>query len=157
MIQTTLEECLMRDPYTSKIYGGVLARDELPVKVAYPSCYIINNKPRHHSGEHWLALYYDSKGHADFFDAYGNPPSYFKLEAFVERTSTSWSYNSIRVQGFSSHCGYYSLIYLLERSRNKSHNFFSFFSKNFLLNDIKVDHYISLFSKHNTLNNKKTN
>ena len=137
MIQTTLEECLMRDPYTSKIYGGVLARDELPVKVAYP--------------------YYDLKGHADFFDAYGNPPSYFKLEAFVERTSTSWSYNSIRVQGFSSHCGYYSLIYLLERSRNKSHNFFSFFSKNFLLNDLKVDHYISLFSKHNSLNNKKTN
>ena len=145
MLQSTLEECLRLDTCTSKILGGVLARDELPSKVNYPSCYIINTKPRKHRGEHWLAFYFDEKGHADFFDSYGNPPDYFKLESFITKVSKSWSYNKIQVQGFSSHCGYYSLLYLLQRCRQKSNQFFAFFNKNYLLNDKKVDYYINLF------------
>ena len=62
MIQTAIEECLQRDKYTRNIYGGVLTRDELPEKVAYPSCYVLNTKPRTHEGEHWLAVFYDENG-----------------------------------------------------------------------------------------------
>ena len=98
---------------------------------------------------HWLAIFYDSKGHADFFDSYGNPPSFFKLESFIERTSKSWSFNKIRIQGYSSFCGYYSLLYLLERARNTSHNFFSYFNKNYELNDVKIYNYLNLFKSKN--------
>ena len=152
MYETILEELLQKDPFTKQIYAGVLARDELPDKVKYPSCFIVNTKPRHHSGEHWLAIFYDSKGHADFFDSYGNPPSFFKLESFIERTSKSWSFNKIRIQGYSSFCCYYSLLYLLERARNTSHNFFSYLNKNYELNDVKIYNYLNLFkSKMKTL------
>ena len=152
MYETILEELLQKDPFTKQIYAGVLARDELPDKVKYSSCFIVNTKPRHHSGEHWLAIFYDSKGHADFFDSYGNPPSFFKLESFIERTSKSWSFNKIRIQGYSSFCGYYSLLYLLERARNTSHNFFSYLNKNYELNDVKIYNYLNLFkSKMKTL------
>ena len=152
MYETLLEELLQTDAYTKNIYAGVFARDELPEKVAYPSCLIVNTKPRHHTGEHWLAIYYDLKGHANFFDSYGNPPSYFKLESFLENTSKSWSYNNIRVQGYSSFCGYYSLLYLLERSRNRSNNFFSYFDKNYQLNDFKINYYLNLFKSNKIIN-----
>ena len=147
MLESALETALFRDNYTGKMCEGVLARDELPDRVPYPSCYIINTRPRTHNGEHWLALFYDQQGHADFFDSYGQHPSYFNLKSFLDKTSTSWSYNQKRIQGLSTHCGYYCLLYLFFRARMKSNKFFSFFTKNVLLNDKKVDHYIEMFKK----------
>ena len=147
MLETALESALSKDEFTKKIYGGVVARDELPDKVSYPSCYIINTRQRTHSGEHWLAVFYDNKGQADFFDSYGHHPSYFNLTEFLDKTSSSWSYNHKRIQGLSTHCGYYCLLYLFFRARMKSNKFFTFFSKNSLLNDKKVDYYIDMFKK----------
>ena len=137
MLETALETALKRDLFTNKLYGGVVARDELPIKVTYPSCFIINTRPRTNSGEHWLAVFYDKNGCADFFDSYGHHPSYFNLTTFLEKTSSSWSYNRRRIQVLSTHCGYYCLLYLFFRARMKSNKFFSFFSKNSLLNDKK--------------------
>jgi hypothetical protein len=87
--ETGLEEALQKDEYTKGLYIGVLSRDELPSKVKYPACFIINTAPRSHEGEHWLAFYYDEKGHADFFDSYGFPPSMYGFESYIEKTSTS--------------------------------------------------------------------
>ena len=147
MLESAIETSLTRDPVTTKIYGGVIARDELPKEVAYPSCLVLNTKPREHRGEHWLAIYYDSKGEGDFFDSYGNHPSYFGLETFLNKTSTSWSYNKKAIQGLSSYCGYYCLLYLLMRSRNESHKFFQYFGKDSMLNDRKVRFNIERYNK----------
>ena len=84
MLETALESALSKDEFTKKINGGIVARDELPDKVSYPSCYIINTRQRTHSGEHWLAVFYDNKGQADFFDSYGHHPSYFNLTEFLD-------------------------------------------------------------------------
>ena len=145
MLESALEQVLKKDTVTSKMYGGVLARDELPDQVVYPSCYIINTKPRNHHGEHWLAIFYDQNGDAEFFDSYGHHPNYFNFKSFLDRTSRSWSYNKKRIQGLSSYCGYYCLLYLLLRARNNSRLFFSYFNNNSLLNDKKVNHYINIF------------
>ena len=147
MLESCLELALKKDELTSEMCCDVVARDELPTQVVYPSCYIINTKPRTHSGEHWLAVYYDPEGNADFFDSYGQHPSYFHLKDFLNRTSKTWSYNQKRVQGFSSYCGYYCLLYLFMRSRQKSNKFFSYFNNNYVLNDKKISYYIKLFKK----------
>ena len=147
MYETAIENALKKDSFTSKIFGGVLARDELPKNVDYPSCYVVNTKPRTNSGEHWLAIYYDKNGHADFFDSYGHHPQYFFLDSFLNKTSTSWSFNKIRLQGLSTFCGYYCLLYLFFRSRQKSNIFFSFFNNNSLLNDKKITYYIKKFKE----------
>ena len=120
----------------------VLARDELPNKVIYPSCLIINTKPRSHQGEHWLAMYFDKNGHADFFDSYGQHPDKYGLKSFLETTSKDWSYNNKRIQGFSTYCGHYCLMYLFFRIRDKSNIFFSIFNNNFLNNDKKVKSFL---------------
>jgi hypothetical protein len=62
MLETIIEECLERDPKTSKIFLGVFARNELPKQVKYLSCLVFNTKPRSHAGEHWCAIFYDSEG-----------------------------------------------------------------------------------------------
>ena len=120
MDQLTLEACLKKDDYTKKIFGRVIAIKELPIKPKYPSIYIINNKPRNHPGEHWLALYYDEYGVAHFFDSYGRSPSSYGLEKFLKGTSNEIQYNSKRIQGYSDYCGYYCLLFLLLRSRGKN-------------------------------------
>jgi hypothetical protein len=147
MLESTLEEALLKDIHTSKIYGGVLSRDELPNKVGYPSCYIINTKPRLHKGEHWLAVFYDKNGYGDFFDSYGQHPSHFMLASFMDRTAKTWSFNKRRIQGLSSFCGFYCLLYLFCRSRNNSIDFFRHFGKNTLLNDRKVQANINKYNK----------
>ena len=138
MLQTTIEDYFKKDSVTNKMTCLVLARDELPNHVKYPSCLIINTKPREHEGEHWLAFYFDEKGHADFFDSYGQEPDKYGLKSFLDKTSVNWSYNNKRIQGFSAYCGHYCLMYLFFRVRNKSNVFFSFFNNNYLNNDKKV-------------------
>ena len=83
MIETALEEILKIDKDTKKIFLGVFARDELPKRVKYPSCFILNTQPRSQEGEHWLAIYFDHKRNCYFFDSYGNSPKYFGLDKYI--------------------------------------------------------------------------
>jgi hypothetical protein len=147
MIETTIEECLKKDSYTRPIFRGVFAKNELPEDINYPSCFVINTKPRSHRGEHWLGFFYNKKGVAYFFDSYGLDPAFYGFENFLKETSTSWTFNKQRIQGFSSYCGYYTVLFLLFRARNKTKIFFSYFNKNFELNDRKVTMLINEFKK----------
>ena len=116
---TQLLHMLKWDTYTRKDFLGIFAFDEIPHKIPYPSHFIINTDVASRPGEHWLAIHYDQKGHATFFDSYGNKPSFFRLEAFLNRSATSWEYNSIQLQdSFSSLCGYYCVLFLLEKCRH---------------------------------------
>ena len=142
----TLEECLKKDMYTKNIFKGVLARDEVPTKISFPSCYIINTKPRKHPGEHWLAIYYEKNKVATFFDSYAQEPKVYKLKSFLSKTSKDYNYNKIRVQGKSSFCGYYCLLFLLLKARNRTDIFFKYFDNNLKLNDKKIQYFINLFS-----------
>ena len=145
MYQTTIEKFLKKDDVINKMSGKVIARDEVPKTVEYPSCYIINTQPRSHEGEHWLAIYYDRHGNADFFDSYGEEPSKYGLKTFLDLTSTSWSYNKKRLQGFSSYCGHFCLLYLFFRVRNKSNVFFSTFKNNYFLNDKTITKLLDFY------------
>ena len=135
MYETAIEEVLYSDPTTKNIFLGAFARDELPPKPMYPSCFILNTAPRSSAGEHWLALYYDQHGMCDFFDSYGMPPGNFGLVDYLNSTAISWKYNKQRIQGISTLCGHYCIFYLLFRSRFKTINFFGKFNQNYKQND----------------------
>ena len=146
MNELTLRKCLEKDEFTQKLFKSVLARDELPTKISYPSCYIINTKPRNHPGEHWLALFYEKNGVATFFDSYAQSPDTYRLKSYLLKTSLDYQYNQKRIQGNSSFCGYYCLLFLLLKARNRSDIFFKYFTNNLELNDKIIQNFINFFT-----------
>jgi hypothetical protein len=145
MLETTINEVLTKDTVTNKIFLGVFARDELPLKVKYPSCLIFNTAPRINKGEHWLALHYNEKGFCNFFDSYGKDPSKFLITDYIEKTSTDWNYNKKRIQGSMPYCGHYCVFYLLFKARGKDLAFFNNFGLNYLENDKEISKLIDNF------------
>ena len=138
MYENVIESILEKDSLTKKIFLGAYARNELPKQPTYPSCFIINTEPRHQSGGHWLAVFYNKNGFCDFFDSYGHSPSYFGLHTFLQKTSNGWTFNKRCIQGSSQYCGYYCVLYLLYKSRNQEMLFFKFFGVNSSKNDEKI-------------------
>jgi hypothetical protein len=145
MYEDSIERVLEKDPVTKHIFLGALARDEVK-KVKYPSCMVINNEPRSKPGGHWFALYYSADRIAYFFDSYGLPPSYYRLEDFICKTSDSWTWNKKRIQGSSEFCGLYSILFCLFISRGKERDFFSKFTNNYDKNDKNIKKLLTDFS-----------
>ena len=118
-----IRESLKSDKITRNYFIGVLARDQLPLSVNWPCCFILNTDKSNKPGEHWLAFYYDDNGVCDFFDSFGNSPSYYRLLKYLEKTSTDFNYNNKQIQSiFSTNCGHYCLMFLYYRCRNKNLN-----------------------------------
>ena len=110
---------LESDKYTKKKFLGVFARDELPIKIKYPSCLILNTDKRNGPGEHWLAIFYDENKNAEFFDSFGYMPDFYKLTTYLNKTCKNWQANQQRIQGFFSKlCGLYCLFFLHQKCRN---------------------------------------
>lgn len=107
---------------TSKYFLGVFARDEIPINVKYPSCFIINTHNRNQPGEHWLAFYVCQNGDVEFFDPIGIPPSFYNLNKYLEIISRGKiKYTMKRIQGyFSNYCGIYCVYFLSRRCRGDS-------------------------------------
>ena len=147
ILQNQLESCLRHDKQTKKIFIGVFARNELPLILQYPCCFIINTHPRNKPGEHWLAFYYNKNQTCYFFDSYGNKHEFYSLENYIMFTSKFLIYNKKRIQGNSTYCGYYCLLFLLFKSRNKEKDFFNYFSNIYSDNDFKIKSLINEFIK----------
>lgn len=145
MLETAIEEILLKDEETKKIFMGVFARDELPLQPNYPGCLVFNTDPRNKKGQHWLCLFYDKNGSCDFFDSYGMPPENFNMLSYLNATSNSWNYNNKRIQGDSTYCGQYCILFLLFRVRSKAIDFFIGFDKNYKKNDLKLKQLLSKF------------
>jgi len=144
MDEVTINTILNNDKKLKNIYLGTLARDELPKKLKYPSCFILNTHPRNGGGEHWLALFYDANGICDYFDSYGFPPSMHNLKSYIKSTSKKCRWNKRRIQGASNYCGLYCIYFLKYRSRQKYNNlFFKNFIKDFDKNDLKIFKYFN--------------
>jgi hypothetical protein len=133
-------EYLKKDEFSKRIFKQVLARDQLPQKVNYPSAYIINTHKISQKGEHWLAVYYDENGNCEFFDSFGQSPKFYNFEKFLIKTSRKWSFNTTRLQSFlSMTCGYYCLYFILMKCRQLGMNeIIRHFTKNYKNNDYKI-------------------
>ena len=61
---------LSRDPMMCPY--DVVAKDCLPEIIdTYPNAIVCNTHDTDQPGEHWIAMYVDSKRHGDYFDPYG--------------------------------------------------------------------------------------
>ena len=137
LYSTQINDILKDDEFAKTIFKAVLARNELPSKITYPSAYIMNNKKNNHPGEHWVAFFYDDKGNVDFFDSFSRGPSSYGL-----KTSNSINYNKNRFQSFfSEFCGYHAIYCILLRSRNIPLNLienFFYEKKDVNINDFRI-------------------
>ena len=109
---------LHHDIHTHRIFAGVYVRDELPARnILGRSIYVINTDRQSGSGVHWVAVYFDGKRRAEYFDSYGRPPLNVEIEHFILRNSDTYIYNTRLLQNFiSAACGYY-VIYFAQRKR----------------------------------------
>ena len=72
---------------------------------------------------------------------FGNSPIFYGLLGYIEKTATSWEYNSVQLQSiFSTLCGYYCIYFVLLKSRNiEMFEILNLFNKtNFNINDYIV-------------------
>jgi hypothetical protein len=132
---------IQSDEYGRKYFLGVFPSDLIPTHVKYPCGFIVNTDTSSGPGKHWVAFYYNASGEATFFDSFGFPPVYYGFEDYLEKSSTKWQYNKVKVQHLlSSTCGYYTVFFILLMSRDLDLNeVISFFSSDkFLLNDFKI-------------------
>ena len=134
--------------------AGVCARDEVgrvlkDEKLAYPLCLIVNTDLSSGEGEHWVALFLESPSRCEFFDSYGETPSFYKL-TLPTRCSLA---NTRQLQSqISSVCGHYCLFYLTYRSRGLAPRliFHCFTSRSLRCNDSSVRSAIIKLLKHHS-------
>ncbi len=143
-----LEQVLIHDEFTRKCYMGVYAADEIPlnyIPARRPVMFVANTAPSNHPGKHWVAFFYPTHGRPEFFDSFGRSPSYYRL------TFQSFNYNKKGLQAFDSDvCGYYVLLYLIQRSRGITmQEITSQFSINRDCNDLAVTHFIEGYNMNN--------
>ena len=124
-----LEALAVQFPYLRRYFIGVFSIDTLPdTLTSYPAALIINSDPSHLPGQHWIALFVESKSVAEYFDPYGISPI-DQIFKFAKRVSDTLVFNKWWIQPLdSSSCGLYFLYFLVARSSGTT---FIDFIKNF--------------------------
>ena len=109
---------------------------------SYPAAFVVNTDPSYLPGQHWLVLFFDEKGHCDFFDSFGNHHGYFGFVEYLNTVARGWSYNKQKLQhNLNNTCGNYCIFFILLRCRNFKmkeivNNFFS--KSDLILNDLLI-------------------
>lgn len=124
---------------------GVFACDNLPRPHEIPYSLIANTDKEEDPGEHWIAIYVNSDGQADYFDSYGLPPLKKEFLEFLDEYTKGFSYNKITLQCTSCvTCGEYASAYIYLRSSGYSHDeYMRYFTKNTTSNDLIIKNLFS--------------
>jgi Adenovirus endoprotease len=93
---------------------GTYPRDLLPIKKIKirPCALIINTDDSSKPGEHWVSIYMDVSGTAEYFDSFGFMPMHDEIYNFLYRNKiTNLIYNPNQIQSITSKtCGAYCVI-----------------------------------------------
>ena len=111
-------ENILREELKSK-FCGVYAVDEL-TRASFPHrpCGIVcNTQPSHGPGEHWVAIWLEENGTAEYFDSFAQPPDH-EMEHFLKRHAPGGLERNHRpLQNvFTTVCGGYVMLYLYRRN-----------------------------------------
>nr|DAC81423.1 TPA_asm: adenain [Strongylocentrotus sea urchin adintovirus] len=147
MDTSQIDYVLKQHPSIRTYYGGTYPSDALPRDIGLDKqCFVVNVDPRSQPGSHWVAFYFEG-GKGEFFDSYGNEPSFYskRFTTFLQRNSVSWIYNSKRVQGtLSTVCGQYCIFYNLKRCQGYTLTpIVSAFGNDFNKNDSKINNWFN--------------
>ena len=107
-----------------EIYRGVYPCDRLP-SIAWslrPFVIVANTDPSNRPGQHWICMYFDEKGHGEFFDSFGSRPNPI-FELYMNKHCVTWKFNDKQFQSsVSRFCGHYSVWYCILKCRKVSLN-----------------------------------
>ena len=127
------------------MFLGVFPCDMLPRNLPKkrPLLMICNTDPSYKSGEHWIVIYFDINGTAEYFDSFGRKPEPV-FERFINRCCTSFVCNREQLQSaLSRFCGHYCVFYCLFKRLNYSMNsIVNCFSNDTALNDFIVHKFV---------------
>lgn len=142
-----IDTILSRDRVTRKYFLGVFASDLLPTTIKrYPACFVCNVDKSSKPGSHWIAFFIESPDKVEFFDSYGNDPSFFQgpLLNFASHFSRV-VYNPLPLQSNKTAvCGQYCVYYLYTRCRGKTLKYFlSHFVSENVSNDRRVYNFVA--------------
>lgn len=113
-----IKEKIHADNFEKTSFLGVFPFYVIPAIHRFPASLVINTHPKRYPGEHWLAVFFDSKDSCDFFDSFGFPPKYYDLEKYINRFSKNYMFNRIQLQSNDSDlCGYYCIQFILLKAR----------------------------------------
>ncbi len=80
-----IAHALEQDPVMSKTFCGMFPSNKLPQTIIkYPCEFVANTDPSDKPGTQWVAFYIPTEEKGEFFDSYGQPPSFYRdcLETF---------------------------------------------------------------------------
>lgn len=124
-----------------KIFRGVFACDDLPLKVNKPGAYIINLSKKSEAGSHWVALFIDNYNWCYYFDSFGLPPSNTYIISFIKKNTIKMLYNTKQLQHITStKCGKFCCVFIVNILKNKSIAAFILkFSPNLYINELVIE------------------
>jgi len=130
-------------------YKGAHPIDYLPkAPVPKPAAMIVNTDPHDKPGKHWVAIYIDIDGSADYFCSYGYGPRKLIQQFLQCNAQGGWRQNTQRVQGLlSTTCGHYCVYFLMYRCRGVPMNVIleHFDKKDYACNDEMVVQFVNRY------------
>lgn len=139
-----LEFFMKKDNFINKVFGGVLAKDQLSFfTTKKPKAYIVNTDPSNKIGKHWIVIWLDEC--STFFNSSGKSPD-IDFSKFIIANSEQYRFNTKRLQASDSNlCGQYCLLFCYFKSRNFSFKeILDLFSDNYELNDKIVKYFYDI-------------
>jgi hypothetical protein len=142
-----IENILKLDRFSQKCFLGVFARNNLPKVVSYPSAFIFNTDVKSGKGMHWLSIIFTKDKKCQFFDSLGFPPTFYGLENYIKKRSSSLVFNKHPIQSLNSnYCGLYALLFILVLCRGQSFsNFLGRFHLDTNKNDLIIKKHLIFF------------
>lgn len=147
MNSVQIEKILNEEPVTRNYFLGVFPSDQLPRRIhRYPACFICNVDKSTEPGSHWVAFYLTLPEEVEFFDSYGNKPTFF--EGTLSNYASHFSrvlFNPLVLQtNVTAVCGQYCVFYIYCRCRGKTlKQFLSHFVTENLSNDRRVYNFVA--------------
>ena len=143
-----IETYMLNDPCILSLYGGVLAKDQLPVNVKSPSMFVVNLDTSDKAGIHWIVIFVKSKHTCEYFDPLGDPPDQF-LTSYMMSQSNKVVVSSKQCQATNTaSCGKFCLYFCFFRSRNNTmKEILQSFTNVLLYNEAKVYYFYKFTSR----------
>lgn len=121
MDELQIKAILSRMAWTKHAFRGVYSSNTLPEKIyERPCALVVNTDEEHEPGSHWIAIYLDENGDAEYFDSYGLPPlSNYILDFLkIHSKQSHWTFNDRQLQhAITTMCGGYCIFFLMYRCR----------------------------------------
>lgn len=129
----------------ANLFIGVYARDTLPAKLPpkRPILLVCNTDPHYKAGEHWICMYFDETGTAEYFCSLGQEPMPI-FERYLTKNSKLFVWNDIKLQSIvSAYCGNYAVFYAIFKNKGYSmEDIINCFTTDTTLNDIIAHKFV---------------